>query len=83
MQDPALGLLARYKMVSRLDEACDRTKSERHPCSCIESEMILRLGAVDIEAGVVQSAACYEVSLYARSRECVNRISKNAEDAEA
>lgn len=83
MQYAALGRLARYEMVSRFDEACDRPKSERHARPGVEPEMILRLGVVYIEAGVIQSATCYEVSLYARSGECVNRISKHTEDAEA
>ena len=83
MQYAALSLLARYEMVSRLDEACDRPKSERHARPGIEPEMILRLGVVDIETDVIQSTPCYEVSLCARSGECVNRISKHTEDAEA
>lgn len=83
MQYAALGRLARYEMVSRFDEAGDRPKSERHACPGVEPEMIIRLGARDIEAGVIESAACYEVSLYARSGERVNRISKHSEDAEA
>ena len=73
--------LAGNEVISRLQEACDRTQAEGHSNSGIQSEMIFRFGSGDIEPRVVQPSSRHDVALCARSRECVDEIAKYAGDS--
>ena len=65
-----------YEVISRLQEARDRSQPERHSDSGIQSEMIFRFGSGDIEPRVVQPSSRHDVALYARSRKRVDEIAK-------
>src|ERR1700682_5536459 len=61
--------LARDEVISRLQEAGDGTHRKRHPCSRVQSPMILSLGTGDVERRVVPPSSSHDVRLCRRSRE--------------
>ena len=78
---PAFRWLPGYEVISRLQEARDRSQPERHSDSRVQSEMIFRFGSGDIEPRVVQPSSRHDVALRARSRERVDEITKYAGDS--
>lgn len=83
MEYSAFRWLAGYEVISRFQEAGDRTHGECHPYSGIQTPMIFGLRGGDIELRVVQTSSSHDVALRRSSGKRVDEIGEYSSDSEA